>query len=102
MWTTQNRIRYDHSALRYPSDLTDDEWAYVEPLIPPASLFVYMRHVYVLYVMFFFMYVLISRCLCSRSDNLPPRSSVHVYLFLCIYVFSLYLFITLFMWSAVS
>ena len=28
MWTTQNRRRYDRSALRYPSDLTNDEWAY--------------------------------------------------------------------------
>ncbi|MSP45051.1 MAG: IS5/IS1182 family transposase, partial [Xanthobacteraceae bacterium] len=31
MWTTQNRRRYDRSALRYPSDLTNDEWAYVDP-----------------------------------------------------------------------
>ena len=23
--------------LRYPSDLTDEEWALVEPLIPPAK-----------------------------------------------------------------
>ena len=36
MWTTQNRRRYDRSQLRYPSDLTGDEWARVEPLIPPA------------------------------------------------------------------
>ena len=36
MWTAKNRRRYDRSALRYPSDLTDDEWAFVEPLIPPA------------------------------------------------------------------
>ena len=27
MWTSQNRGRYDRSKLRYPSDLTDDEWA---------------------------------------------------------------------------
>jgi hypothetical protein len=27
MWTTHNRKRYDRSRLRYPSDLTDDEWA---------------------------------------------------------------------------
>ena len=27
MWTAQNRRRYDRSQLRYPSDLTDDEWA---------------------------------------------------------------------------
>src|SRR5439155_284084 len=37
MWTAKNRGRYDRSKLRYPSDLTDDEWAHVEPLIPPAK-----------------------------------------------------------------
>jgi transposase len=36
VWTDKNRARYDRDHLRYPSDLTDDEWAYVEPLIPPA------------------------------------------------------------------
>jgi hypothetical protein len=36
MWTNENRARYDRAGLRYPSDLTDAEWAHVEPLIPPA------------------------------------------------------------------
>src|SRR5215467_5931138 len=36
LWTDKNRAKYDRDHLRYPSDLTDDEWAYVEPLIPPA------------------------------------------------------------------
>jgi hypothetical protein len=27
MWTSKNRGRYDRSRLRYPSDLTDEEWA---------------------------------------------------------------------------
>ena len=36
MWTDKNRARYDRDPLRYPSDLTDDEWAHVEPLILPA------------------------------------------------------------------
>ena len=36
MWTTENRRRYDRDELRYPRDLTDDEWAQVEYLIPPA------------------------------------------------------------------
>jgi transposase len=35
MWT--NRARHDRSRLRYPSDLTDDEWRLVEPLIPPGK-----------------------------------------------------------------
>ncbi len=37
MWTRRNRTRYDRGKLRYPSDLTDDEWGLVEPLIPPGT-----------------------------------------------------------------
>src|ERR1700753_2650461 len=37
MWTIENGHRYDRDRLRYPSDLTDAEWALVEPLIPPAK-----------------------------------------------------------------
>jgi transposase len=37
MWTTENCQRYDRRCLRYPGDLTDAEWALVEPLIPPAK-----------------------------------------------------------------
>lgn len=37
MWTNENRTRYDRSKLRYPSDLTDDEWKLIEPLIPPGK-----------------------------------------------------------------
>src|SRR3954470_4896625 len=37
MWTSENRGRYDRGKLRYPSDLTDEEWALVAPLIPAAK-----------------------------------------------------------------
>ncbi len=37
MWTAENRPRYDRKGLRYPSDMTDEEWGYVEPRIPPAK-----------------------------------------------------------------
>jgi hypothetical protein len=36
LWTDKNRAKYNRDRLRYPSDLTDDEWAHVELLIPPA------------------------------------------------------------------
>src|SRR5260370_41878491 len=36
MWTTENRARYNRDQLRYPSDVTDAEWAVIAPLIPPA------------------------------------------------------------------
>ena len=37
MWTKQHRKTYKRSDERYPSDLTDDEWSHLEPLIPPAK-----------------------------------------------------------------
>src|SRR4249919_1304083 len=37
MWTPENRPRYNRDKLRYPSDLTDEEWSHIEPLIPPAK-----------------------------------------------------------------
>jgi transposase len=37
MRTSKNRARYDRSKLLYPSDLTDDEWRLIEPLIPPGK-----------------------------------------------------------------
>jgi len=37
MWTPENRPLYNRDKLRYPSDLTDAEWQYVKPLIPPAK-----------------------------------------------------------------
>ena len=35
MRTKENRAKYNRDHLRYPSDLTDDEWTLVEPFIPP-------------------------------------------------------------------
>ena len=37
MWTSENRARYDRRGLRYPSDLSEAEWALIGPLIPPAK-----------------------------------------------------------------
>lgn len=37
MWTNENRGRYDRSKLRYPGDVTDEEWALIAPLIPAGQ-----------------------------------------------------------------
>ncbi len=37
MWTDENRGLYERKGLRYPSDLTDEEWALIAPLIAPAK-----------------------------------------------------------------
>jgi transposase len=62
MWTSKNRGRYDRSRLRYPSDLTDEEWALVEPLIPPARRGGNRRHVVVREVINGLMYILSTGC----------------------------------------
>src|SRR4026208_2044000 len=81
MWTSKNRGRYDRSKLRYPSDLTDDELALVEPLIPPAKRGGNKRHVDVREVMNGIMYVLSTGCQWRAiPKDLPPRSTVHDYL----------------------
>ena len=81
MWTAKNRRRYDRSALRYPSDLTDDEWAHVEPLIPPARRGGNKRHVDVREVMNGIMYVLSTGCQWRAiPKDLPPRSTLFDYL----------------------
>ena len=35
MWTEEHRARHDPRGRRYPSDLTDEEWALIAPFIPP-------------------------------------------------------------------
>ena len=81
MWTAQNRRRYDRSRLRYPSDLTDDEWAHVAPLIPPAKPGGNKRSVNVREVMNGIMYILSTGCQWRAiPKDLPPRSTLYEYL----------------------
>ena len=83
MWTPQNRKRYDRSRLRYPSDLTDEEWAHVAPVIPPAKHGGNKRTVDVREVMNGVMYVLSTGCQWrALPKDLPPKSTVHHYFIL--------------------
>ena len=80
MWTQKNRGRYDRSRLRYPSDLTDDEWALVKPLIPPAKRGGNRRHVDERAIVDGLMYILSTGCQWrALPKDLPPRSTVHDY-----------------------
>ena len=81
MWTTENRTLYGRSQLRYPSDLTDEEWALVEPLISPAKPGGGKRTVVMREVVNGVMYVLSTGCQWrALPKDLPPRSTVHGYL----------------------
>jgi transposase len=80
MWTKENRGRYDRSKLRYPSDLTDEEWALVKPLIPPAKRGGNKRHVDERAIVDGLMYILSTGCQWrALPKDLPPRSTVHDY-----------------------
>ena len=80
MWTAQNRGRYDRSRLRYPSDLTDEEWSLVEPLVPAAKRGGNKRTVDVRQVVDGIMYLLGTGCQwAALPKDLPPRSTVNSY-----------------------
>jgi len=80
MWTTENRARYNRDTLRYPSDLTAEEWTHIEPLIPPAKPGGRKRAVNIREVLNGLMYVLSTGCQWrSIPKDLPPKSTVFHY-----------------------
>lgn len=81
MWTKANRGKYNRDGLRYPSDLTDAEWALVEPLIPPAKRGGRKREVDVREVLNGLLYVLSTGCQWRAvPKDLPPKSTLFSYL----------------------
>lgn len=81
MWNPENRKLHDRSALRYPSDLTDEEWNSIQPLIPPARRGGRRREVNVREVVNGVMYMLSTGCQWrALPKDLPPRSTVWSYL----------------------
>ena len=80
MWTNANRVDYDRGYLRYPSDLTDAEWALVGPLIPPAKRGGNKRTVDIRAVVNGLMYVLSTGCQWRAiPKDLPPSTTIHDY-----------------------
>jgi transposase len=74
MWTTKNRARYERKGLRYPSDLTDEEYALIEPFLP-AERSVSRRS-----LVNGVLYVLTTGCQWRQlPKDFPPRSTTHDY-----------------------
>jgi len=81
MWNPEHRKAADRRGLRYDSDLTDEEWALVEPLIRPAKRGGRPRSVNVREVLNAIFYVLWTGCQWKAlPKDLPPRSTVWEYL----------------------
>jgi transposase len=72
MWTEENRGRYERKGQRYPSDLTDEEWALVEAHLPPA------RRTDRREILNAILYVLSTGCQWrALPKDLLPKSTVH-------------------------
>ena len=81
VWTSEHRRAADRRGLRYPSDLSDAEWALIEPMIPPAKRGGRKRSVNVREVLNGIFYVLSTGCQWpALPKDLPPKSTVWEYL----------------------
>ena len=80
MWTPEHRRAANRNGPRYPSDLTDDEWAVVAPMIPPTRHGGRKRSVNVREVLNGIFYVLSTGCQWpALPKDLPPKSTAHSY-----------------------
>jgi transposase len=83
MWKPEHRLAAECSGLRYPSDLSDAEWALIEAQIPPAKRGGRPRDVNVREVLNGIFYVLSTGCQWKAlPKDLPPKSTVHYYFML--------------------
>ncbi len=80
MWTAEHRRAAERRGLRYPSDLTDAEWALIAPMIPPAKRGGRKRSVDVREVLNGIFTVLSTGCQWNAlPKDLPPKSTVYDY-----------------------
>ena len=80
MWKPEHRVAAERRGLRYPSDLTDAEWALVKPLIAPAKRGGRPRTIVVREVLNGIFYVLATGCQWpALPKDLPPKSTVYDY-----------------------
>jgi transposase len=81
MWTAANRKSYERQGLRYPSDMTEAEWALVKPLVDVPQRGQGRRRVVDLReVLNAIFYILATGCQWrALPRDLPPRSTVHDY-----------------------
>jgi len=83
MWTEEHRKAARRKGLRYDSDMTDEEWALVAPLIPPSKRGGRKREVNVREILNAIFYVLWTGCQWKAlPKDFPPKSTVHWYLML--------------------
>ena len=74
MWTKEARAEHARQSKRYPSDMTDVEWALVKPFMPPT------RKGNERDLLDAILYVLTTGCQWRQlPKDFPPRSTAHDY-----------------------
>jgi transposase len=79
MWTDEHRLRHGQTGTSFPSNLTDAEWARLEPLIPAATPGGRPRKTEMRSAMNAILYLLRTGCPWRYlpRDGFPPRSTVY-------------------------
>ncbi len=81
-WTEITREQYCRDGLRYASDMTDGEWALIDPLLPPPRRLGRPRHVDPRSVVEAILYMLATGCQWrALPKDFPPRSTVQGYFY---------------------
>ena len=79
MWTDKQREKYKRPGGGFPSDVTDAEWAVLDPLIPDATPGGRPRKTNMRSAMNAILFLLRTGCLWRYlpRDGFPPRSTVY-------------------------
>jgi putative transposase len=81
-WTEITRAQYRRAGLRYASDLTDGEWALLEPFMPPRSTVGRPRRTLLRSVLNAILYMASTGCQWRQLPReFPPRSTVQGYFY---------------------
>jgi transposase len=81
-WTEITRRKYRRDGLRYASNLTDAEWALIEPLLPPASPLGRPRETELRSVVNAILYMAATGCQWRQlPKEFPPYSTVQGYFY---------------------
>lgn len=82
VWTDITRPQYERKSLRYASDCTDEEWALIAPLLPPAKPTGRPRETELREIWNAIQYMATSGCQWRMlPKDFPPKSTVQDYFY---------------------
>ena len=81
-WTDTDRLRYKRETDSYPSDVTDEEWEFIKPMVPPARPGGRPRSTDMREVIIAIFYIASTGCQWrALPKDFPPMSTVQWYFY---------------------